>query len=149
VQQLRDSRTWQRLVARVHKRATRGVRQDIEIEDENEEEEEEEEEEHDGNQSDDCDEVQSNAISKHRRPLKDHAPRSCPQPQPKQSKNDHQRSIQPSGASDEEASQPRPPSRPTTRVDVPHQSIQHGGTPVPTASEERSILPNSRKQGVV
>ncbi|KAI0245513.1 hypothetical protein BJV78DRAFT_1287695 [Lactifluus subvellereus] len=135
VRQLRDSRAWQKLVARVHKRATRGVRQDIEIEDENEEEEEEEEEEHDGNQSNDHDEVQSNAILKHHQPLKDHAPRSRPQPQPKQSKNDRQRSIQPSGTSNEEASQPRPPSRPTTHVNVSHQSIQHGGTPVPITTK--------------
>ncbi|KAI0245026.1 hypothetical protein BJV78DRAFT_1159252, partial [Lactifluus subvellereus] len=142
-----DSHTWQKLVTRLYKKAKRGVKQGL-TEDENdkeEEEEEEEEDQHGGDWTDDHDEIQPDAALKHSRPLRGHAAQS--RLQPKQS--DRQRSIRPSGASDEEASQPRPPSQPTAHVNPHQQSIQRSGAPVPTAHEERPTLLNNQKQSAV
>ncbi|KAI0245176.1 hypothetical protein BJV78DRAFT_1288807 [Lactifluus subvellereus] len=134
------------LITRLYKKAKCGVKQGL-TEDENDEEEEEEEEEeqHGGDWMDDCDEIQPDAALKHSRPLRGHAAQS--HLQPKQS--DCQRSIWPSGASNEEASQPHPPLQPTARVNPHQQSIQCSGAPVPMAHEEWPTLLNNWKWSAV
>jgi hypothetical protein len=87
VQQLRDSRTWKKHGAKGYKRARHGAKQDVESEDKDENENKDEgkgegedknkdkneQEQHNSNQSDNCDEVQSDAASRHSQPLRGQA----------------------------------------------------------------------------
>jgi hypothetical protein len=73
VRQLRDSQTWKKLVAKELKKAAR-VKQGQDLESEDEDDDEiEEEEQYDGNQSDNRNEVRSNATSTRGRSSKEHA----------------------------------------------------------------------------
>ena len=145
MRQLRDSHTWQKLVAQENKKAKRTVKQGHHVESEDGDDDLEEERDDD----DDHDEMQSTTALKRGRSLNEDVAQS--RPQPKRSKtdaNNRQRSIQLGGTSDVEASRARPPPQPTARINVPRQqSIRRGGTPVDPRAHE--ALPNNRKWSVV
>ena len=123
VQLLRDSRTWQKRIARERKRAAASKQAEGPESEDEEEDNLEEDEHYDGNESDG---QQSNTALTRARPSKD-TMRS--RPQPKKSKSDtinRQQSVQ---LSNDEAIQPRPQPHPTARINVSYQqSIQPSGS---------------------
>jgi hypothetical protein len=146
VRQLRDSHTWKKLVAKVHKEVThvkdgRDLESDDKCEDNSDEEGQ-----YNGDQSDNHNEVQYSATWTHGRSSEDHPTQPR---QPRTGTISRQQSVQ-LGTSDEGVVRPHPPPLPTARINAPHQrSTQRGDTPVNLRSHEASVFPNNRKQFAV
>ena len=146
MRQLRDSHTWQKLVAKDHKKGKLAVKPGHHLESEDGVDDFEEERDDD---DDDDDEIQSNTTLKRGRSLNEDVVQSRPQPKRSRSDvNNHQRSVQLGGTSDGEASRVRPPPQSTGRLNIARQqSFRRGGTPVDPRAHE--ALPNHRQRSVV